>query len=161
MLFKKPLDFLKSFGDIAYTMKENMKIQFWFLGVATLLLMTGLLYAGAVLSDFRAEPGLNKVELKWVVTAENSLKGYRVMRGLTSNSFQRIGFVTAKGVSAGEQTYQFTDDSVFKSSGRSYYYKIQFVNLDGTVSNYEKIVTVSPQISSARQTWGSLKAMFR
>ena len=74
MLFKKSLDFLKSFGDIAYTMKENMKIQFWFLGVATLLLMTGLLYAGAVLSDFRAEPGLNKVELKWVCYGQGCIR---------------------------------------------------------------------------------------
>ncbi len=129
--------------------------------IAISFVLVALTFAGAVLSDFRAEPGLNKVELKWVVTAENGLKGYRVLRGLNPSSFQKIGFVTAKGISGGERTYSFTDKSVFKSSGRTYYYKIQFVNLDGTVNNYEKIISVSPQISSARQTWGSLKAMFR
>ena len=131
------------------------------LTVAVFSLLTALVFAGAVLSDFRAEPGLNKVDLKWVVSAESSLKGYRVLRGLNPSSFQKIGFVTAKGISGGARTYTYTENSVFKTSGRSYYYKIQFVNLDGTVNNYEKIITVSPQISSARQTWGSLKAMFR
>ena len=128
---------------------------------ALIFLFAASVYAGAVLTDFRAEPGLNKVNLKWVVSAETDLKGYRVLRGLDNNNFQKIGFVTAQGIPAGERTYVFTDDSVFKTSGRTYSYKIQFVNLDGTVSNYEKIITVSPQISSARQTWGSLKAMFR
>ena len=129
--------------------------------LAVMCLCVATVYSGAVLTDFRAEPGMNKVDLKWVVSAETGLKGYRVLRGLDASSYQRIGFVTAKGISGGERTYTFTDDSVFKTSGRSYYYKIQFVNLDGTVSNYEKTITVSPQISSARQTWGSLKAMFR
>ena len=120
-----------------------------------------LAQAGAVISDFRAEAGLNRVELKWVVTAESGIKGYRVLRCLDGAQFQKIGFVPAVGVTGREQTYRYTDGSVFKLNGRIYYYKLEFVHEDGSTAEYEKVVTISPQISSTRHTWGSLKAMFR
>jgi hypothetical protein len=129
--------------------------------ITLLFILTTLLMSGAVVSDFRAESGMNQVELKWVVTAEQNLKGYRIMRSMDGNTFQKIGFVAALGVTSNEQSYKFVDKSVFKSSSRTYHYKLQFVNMDGTENSYEKAVKVSPQISSARQTWGSLKAMFR
>lgn len=124
-------------------------------------LFSSILFAGAVISEFRADAGMNQVELKWVVTAEQGLKGYRILRSLDGSSFSKVGFVSAEGVTSGERTYKYVDKTVFKSLNRTFYYKIQFVNQDESASNYEKMVTVSPQISSARQTWGSLKAMFR
>ncbi len=125
------------------------------------LLLSSVLFGGAVISEFRAEAGMNQVELKWVVTAEQNLKGYRIMRSLDGTTFNKIGFVAAQGIASNERSYKFLDKSVFKSATRTFYYKIQFINMDETSSNYEKTITVSPQISSARQTWGSLKAMFR
>ena len=119
------------------------------------------LFAGAVVNDFRAETGLNQVEVKWTVTAESNLKGYRILRSTDDVDFKKIAFVEAEGVQSGERTYKYVDRSVFKSSDRVYYYKIQFVNLDETVTNYSQTVKVSPQISSSRRTWGSIKAMFR
>ncbi len=104
---------------------------------------------------------MNQVELKWVVTAEEGLKGYRILRSMDGTSFSKVDFVEAQGVMSNERTYKYVDKSVFKSSNRTFYYKIQFVNMDNSTTNFEKMVTVSPQISSARQTWGSLKAMFR
>lgn len=123
--------------------------------------VSSILFAGAVISEFRADAGMNQVELKWVVTAEQGIKGYRILRSLDGTYFSKVGFVAAQGITSGERTYKYVDKTVFKSSSRTFYYKIQFVNMDETASNYEKMVTVSPQISSARQTWGSLKAMFR
>ena len=132
-----------------------------FLLLAAPIVYCTICLAGAVISEFRAETATNQVTLKWVVTAEQGLKGYRILRSMDGTTYQKIGFVAAKGVASNEQSYTFIDKSVFKSSSRTYYYQIQFVNLDGSVDNYEKKLNVSPQISSARQTWGSLKAMFR
>ena len=119
------------------------------------------LFSGAVVNDFRAETGLNQVEIKWTVTAESNLKGYRVLRSTDDVDYRKITFVEAKGVQGGERTYKYIDRSVFKSSDRVYYYKIQFINLDETATDYSQTVKVSPQISSSRRTWGSIKAMFR
>lgn len=131
------------------------------IALSIILVYSTLVIAGAVISEFRGEAGINQVELKWVVTAERDLKGYDIMRSLDGATYHKIAFVAAEGVLGNEKTYKYLDKSVFKLSGRTYYYKIQFANTDGSVTLYEKTVTVSPQISSARQTWGSLKAMFR
>ena len=128
---------------------------------AVILFYSSIMLAGAVISEFRGESGMNQVELKWVVTAEQNLKGYDILRSMDGSTYHKIAFVAAEGVSGNEKTYKYIDKSVFKLSDRTYYYKIQFVNGDGSINNYDKIITVSPQISSARQTWGSLKAMFR
>ncbi|MBN1559262.1 hypothetical protein JW998_03385 [candidate division KSB1 bacterium] len=132
-----------------------------FILFAALITYVTVSFAGAVIIDFRAETATNQVILKWIVTAEQGLQGYRILRSMDGASFQKVGFVAALGVSSNERSYSFIDKSVFKSANRTYHYKIQLVNSDGSVDNFEKSVTVSPQISSARQTWGSLKAMFR
>ena len=126
---------------------------------ATVILATSL-FGGAVLSDFHAEPGVNQVVLKWIATAETDLKGYQVSRSFDGVSFEKIAFVEAKSNTSGEKTYSYIDKSVFKSAGRTYYYKLFFINTDDSSIEY-KMITVEPTISIARQTWGSIKAMFR
>lgn len=138
-----------------------MKMRHFILILLPVFFLISLGFSGAVLKDFRAEPGLNKVELKWIVTAETGLRGYRIQRSMDGTTYQKIGFTAAEGVDSGERTYRFVDKTVFKSDGRTFHYKIQFVNQDGSTSDYEKTVAVTPQISSTRHTWGSLKAMFR
>jgi hypothetical protein len=117
--------------------------------------------SGAIISDFQGEPGFNRVELKWIVSAENSLKGYQVMRSLDGNHFDSIANVAASKTESGEKTYHYNDTSVFKQTGRTFYYKLKIVNDDGSTLDYDKVLVISPQISAARQTWGSIKAMFR
>jgi hypothetical protein len=125
-------------------------------------LLTFLASAGSIISSFTAEPGFNRVELKWIVTAESNLKGYYVLRSLDDAGYEKISplIVAAKTEGGSEQTYQYLDASVFKQTGRTFYYKLQILNKDGSTSEYGHLV-VSPQISSARETWGSIKAMFR
>lgn len=118
--------------------------------------------AGSIITSFTGEPGYNRVELKWVVTAESGLKGYYVLRSLDDTSFDKVSTMIPAGKTdeSTEQTYHYVDTSVFKQTGRTFYYKLQIVNKDGSTSEYGHLV-ISPQISSARETWGSIKAMFR
>jgi len=138
-------------------MKKIIFTLFLLLG----FLSSSLLFAGAVISDFRGEAGFNRVELKWIAAAETNLKGYRIYRSLDGVTYENIAFVKAKTNESGEKTYTYIDKSVFKSTGRSYYYKLQFVDNDESTIDYEKVVVVEPKISAARHTWGSIKAMFR
>ncbi len=133
--------------------------------LTTLLLLAILLLlasAGSIITSFTAEPGLNRVELKWIATAESNLKGYYVLRSLDDAGYEKVSplIPAIKPESSSEQSYQYLDASVFKQTGRTFYYKLQILNKDGSTSEYGRLV-VSPQISSARETWGSIKAMFR
>lgn len=123
-----------------------------------------LVLGGTVVTEFRGEPGFNKVTLKWNSEAENSLKGFEVQRGLTDQDQDleknKIGFLDAKGTLQGKAEYVYEDNTVFKTAGRVYYYRLKIVDKDERFT-YSQVIMVSPTISSARQTWGSIKAMFR
>ena len=138
-----------------------MSRRFVFVALFLLVTMGQLLFAGAIVSSFQGEAGYNRVELKWIVTAENGLKGYQVLRSLDNRDYEAIATVTVKSDESGEKTYSYIDNSVFKGATHDFYYKLRFVNEDGSYSEYDKVLRLAPQISSARQTWGSIKAMFR
>lgn len=117
-------------------------------------------FAGAIVSEFRGEPGRNKVTLKWSSEAEINLRGFQIERGLDEKNFEKIDFADAQGKAIGKTEYTYEDNTVFKTNGRVYYYRLKIVDNDGS-STYSKIIDVNPTISSARATWGSIKAMFR
>lgn len=127
-----------------------------------LLIAAMALYAGAVIVDFRGEPGAGKVTLYWSTLSETNCKGFQIERSLNKSDFKKIGFVEGMGSSAGRRNYEYVDKTVFKSqTDRTFYYRIRVLNLDETESAYSEIVAVTPSISGARYTWGSIKAMFR
>ncbi len=118
----------------------------------------------AVIKEFRAEPGMNKVYLTWKVSLESEIKGYKVLRGFDPTQLGNLEFISATSnpIPLGDtKKYEFIDKSVFKSDGRSYYYQVAVINNQGEAVTTTEIREVSPQISSVRHTWGSIKAMFR
>lgn len=130
--------------------------------ILVLMLSSLVLYAGAVIVDFRGEPGSNKVKLRWSTLSELKCKGFQIDRSLDKVEFSEIGFVKAVGNSSTRQDYEFEDKTVFKTQvNRTFHYRLKIVNTDNTESIYSEIVSVTPSISGARYTWGSIKALFR
>lgn len=125
------------------------------------ILLAGVLFGGAVISRFEAEPGLNKVILRWTTAVESNLKGFELERGFDGKTFQFVAFVEAAGSSSTPRDYTYEDRTVFKSSGHVFYYRLKLIDFDGSFVYYDKVVSVTPQISNVRHTWGSIKAMFR
>ncbi|MFQ5823941.1 MAG: hypothetical protein ACE5JB_07795 [bacterium] len=128
-----------------------------------LLLGLNFLKAGAIIIDFHGEPGYNKVTLKWTTQNEINLKGFEVQRGFDNKNdkdFKAIGFVKTSIEKKDKKNYSFEDKSVFKQIERTFYYRLKILDNDGSFS-YSKQISVTPTISSVRQTWGSIKAMFR
>jgi hypothetical protein len=133
-------------------------------GILTLVGVAGslsLVFAGAVITGFKGEPGFNKVTLKWFAEGENNLKSFEIERGLSEQQFEKIGSVDAKGGPNEKKEYAYEDNTVFKTTGRIYYYRLKIVDKDGATTTYSQVISVVPTISNARQTWGSIKAMFR
>ncbi|MFQ5628207.1 MAG: hypothetical protein ACE5I1_05555 [bacterium] len=128
-----------------------------------LLLSATLVFAGLQVNKFTLEPGYNKVTVRWEVQGEANLRGYEIQRGLNERDFSKIGFVDYKQASGSINKYEYVDQTVFKQqsqTGRTYYYRLKITKKDGSFE-YSKVENVTPTISSARQTWGSIKAMFR
>ena len=126
-------------------------------------LSAGVMYAGGTITKFSLEPGYNKVIVRWEVQDESGVKGYEVQRGLNERDFSKIGYVQAKKPPQSPQKYEYVDKSVFKyanASSRTFYYRIKVQMLSGAF-HYSSVQNVTPTVSSARQTWGMIKAMFR
>ena len=125
-----------------------------------LLFGVNFILAGTIILDFRGEPSYNQVTLKWTSENEINLKGFEIERGFNEHDFKMIGFVKASDDQKQRKEYTYDDRSVFKASSREFYYRLKIVDLDNTVT-YSKHIKVAATVSSARLTWGSIKAMFR
>jgi len=123
----------------------------------------GLVYADGTITKLSLEPGYNKVTVRWEVQDESGVKAYEVQRGLSERDFSKLSSVNVKKPPRTPQKYEYVDKSVFKfanSSSRTFYYRIKVLKLDGSF-RYSQVQSVTPTVSSARQTWGMIKAMFR
>ncbi|NIR52035.1 hypothetical protein GWO43_25790 [candidate division KSB1 bacterium] len=110
--------------------------------------------------NFQGQPGYNQVKLKWTAQNEINLKGYEIERSFDNQNFKKIDFVEPSEEEKDKKEYSYEDKSVFKKNERTFYYRLKIVD-DDEKHSYSKVISVTPTISSARQTWGSIKAMFR
>ncbi|MFQ6618996.1 MAG: hypothetical protein ACE5QV_09950 [Fidelibacterota bacterium] len=130
--------------------------------IAAVLFVILLIYvftsAGASLSYFLGYPEDNKVILEWKTASEFNLKGFEIQRSTDRKQFFKLGFLEPKG---NGYVYKFVDSSVFvKTSDRVYSYRLKILNIDGSYL-YSETIDVVPRISSAKETWGSIKALFK
>lgn len=135
-------------------------VRRFFVAGFILALSASLVWAGAIVSEFRGEPARNKVTLKWTAEAEINLKAFEIERGLDERTFEKIATVEAKGNPTAKIDYSYEDNTVFKTTARVYYYRLKIIDRDESYT-YSNTIHVNPTISSARATWGSIKAMFR
>ena len=121
-------------------------------------------FGDAVIKEFRIDPGVNKVHLVWKMSVETNVKGYKIKRGFAQNQLVDLDYMeaTAGQIAFGDvKEYTYIDKSIFKNEGRNYYYQIVALDPQKKVIISSSVLQVSPQISSVRHTWGSIKAMFR
>ncbi|GAB4376787.1 MAG: hypothetical protein Kow0042_23500 [Calditrichia bacterium] len=114
------------------------------------------LMAGAVIVEWKAEPGQDEIILHWKTSQEENLQKFVVERSLDNRNFLDIGEVEARG--PGYQ-YKFVDDNLGKFKSL-YYYRLRIVNKDGSFQHNDSLPVI-PNISSMTRTWGSIKALFR
>ncbi len=139
--------------------KRGLYLQLGLLAIAG----GNMLFAGAIIVHFDAQPGFNQVTLKWTTENEINLKGFEIERSFdnsSDNNFKLVEFVKASEELKNRKEYTYEDKSVFKQFDRTFYYRLKVVDKDNSFT-YSKVISVIPTISSARQTWGSIKAMFR
>lgn len=141
-----------------------MKQKITFLSSLILILISSslLLYGSAVIINFNGTSGNNKVTLQWSTLSEKDCEGFEIERSLNKTDFKKIGFVKGAGNSSEQKDYKYVDKTVYKTEiNRTFYYRLKIINKSGPESIHSEIVSVSPSISGARYTWGSIKALFR
>ncbi len=90
------------------------------------------------LTDFRAEPIHDRVELTWATAWERSSRDFIVQRSSDLKEFGDIGRVNAAGETDGTKKYSFTDDKPLLGAS---YYRLRMVDQDGFYE-YSKVQDV-------------------
>lgn len=129
-----------------------------FLVVVSLVLITSIA-VGVIIKDRPvAYSNGSDIILQWATVDESSVQRFEVLRRAgTAGDFVSIALVDKKGDNS---AYVYEDRSVFKIESGIYQYKIRVIT-GQTPAPETEIVTVSHVSSTARRTWGSIKAMFR
>jgi hypothetical protein len=145
------LDF-KEFGKYIFVMNFYSKITLF------AVFMFSTLLAGALLQYFTGKTEGDNVRLEWQTTTETNLQKFVIQRKTPQSSYADIVNIAPKG---NNSYYTYLDESVYKSNGDNIYiYRLKILDNDGQAS-YSNEVSVSPNISGIKRTWGSIKAMFR
>lgn len=139
-------------------MKKPLKIT----SIACLLVvfLAGLVYAASELQFFTAKNESDSILLEWKTGSEENLARFEVERSASEpNNFVSVGSVTAIGSNS---YYYFRDETSNMQTPRApiYYYRLKLVDGSGNYI-YSQTITVTHVISSVRDTWGSIKAIFR
>mgnify|MGYP001045521681 CR=1 FL=1 len=119
-----------------------------------------LLYSSVRISEFHARRERNYILLEWATEFESNLLKFEIERSPDRIHWIKIGEVSAIGESNQVRFYTFKDQTLLKGNVASLSYRLNLVYKNGTSELYDVIVSVEG-ISGIRQTWGSIKAMFR
>lgn len=116
------------------------------------------IFGGAFLDYFHARSEGENVVLEWKTQEEKNLKDFVIERKNPEGTYVEIATVEAKGSNS---YYKYTDESAYKANDLVFIYRLKITDKVTSNKSYSNEVSVSPNISGVRRTWGSIKAMFR
>ncbi|MBU2492726.1 MAG: hypothetical protein KJ571_08900 [Bacteroidetes bacterium] len=119
--------------------------------------LTAMLSAGAFLNYFNTRSDNGNVVISWQTGAEDNVVYFIVQRKPASGSFIDLAKIAAKG---NNSTYEYVDESAYKANDQVYVYQLKIVDDDNTFS-FSGVSHVAHSVSGIKQTWGSIKALFR
>ncbi len=138
-------------------MKKPLKIT----SIACLLIMlvAGVVYAATELQYFTGKNESDSILLEWKTGTEDNLNRFEIERSASEpNNYVNIGSIMAIGSNS---YYYYRDNtSAHNNPAPVYYYRLKIVDNNGNYV-YSQTITVTHVISSVRDTWGSIKAIFR
>jgi lipopolysaccharide export LptBFGC system permease protein LptF len=130
-----------------------------YLSIKILLILTlvSVAFAGAYLDYFQAKSEGDNVQVEWKTGDETNVNHFSIQRKTPQTSYVEIATVQAKG---NNSFYSFIDQSIYKTQDVIFVYQLKIVDNNAQTS-FSSEVSVSPNISGVKRTWGSIKAMFR
>jgi hypothetical protein len=135
-----------------------MKLGYkYFIATAILLLgLTGMVLAqsNSIITIKVSKLTEGTIRVDWTINSESGVDHYEVWRTSGSVSFCRI---VQHGI------FYFNDTDLYKTEDQYFSYQVKAIgSLDGTVQGQSEIRGISfITNSTAKRTWGSIKAMFR
>jgi trimeric autotransporter adhesin len=113
---------------------------FYFSGSSSILPIDGLKFTAKLQNDLSAK-------LIWETDSEAQTIGFDLERSINATSFTKIGFVAGAGQSNTILNYNYSDLNAAKQESPIIYYRLKWLNLDGTFK-YSSIAKVDMPIAT-------------
>ncbi len=84
--------------------------------------------------DFTVSPRGGDALLEWATAQENQAAHYEIERSVNGRLFQQIGQQAANGTTTQISQYQFLDPQITRLAGKTFFYRIRQVDLEGESS---------------------------
>mgnify|MGYP003588854700 CR=1 FL=1 len=128
----------------------------------TLLLIVfsaGLLFAGLTMQYFTAKSNQDGILLEWKTGDEGGVCTFDIERSAGNlNNFIYINTIHSTG---NNSYYSYQDNNLSSNPSQSiYYYRLKCIMPDGSYT-YSGVISVVISVSGIKDTWGSIKAIFR
>ncbi len=123
-------------------------------------LITFPLFAGQIRDgSLSAYSNGTNITIRWVSEDETGVARFEIERKAGLNG--QFILLTAIALKGNNSSYEYVDDSAFRTTETLYQYQVKVVFSGGAAPVYYGPITVRHDVSSVRRTWGSIKAMFR
>lgn len=100
---------------------------------------------GVFIGNFRAAQADEGVRLSWLTASEVDMVGFNLLRSEDAGEFSQVNKELLPAQKAGSQngdSYAYTDPDV--NAGKTYYYKLQVIKLDGTTQEFGPAQAAAP-----------------
>jgi len=123
------------------------------------LIIAGVAFGSLTFEYFTAKTISDGILVEWKTGDEGGTIKYEIERSAANpNNFMLIKTIGSNG---NNSYYSYTDTGVdFVKSGSVYYYRLKCINNSGSYT-YTNTITVVHTVSGIKNTWGSIKAIFR
>ena len=123
------------------------------------MIFTALSFAQVKIDYFRVFSDANgSIKIEWKTSQENNVKEFDLQRKTNETDWAPLNNYAI--LPHGPGVYDYTDDYASKRTSTTFSYRLIVHFNDGTTTS----ITSSPinqNVSGFKQTWGSIKAMFR
>ncbi len=141
---------------------ENLNMQHimkhWIATFVLTVAFASSVWAGVEILSLSVYALGDHARLEWRTGQELSFEKFVVERSPDGVNYLPVGQIDASGSFS---EYAFTDDSPLDVERElTFFYRLKLLNNDGTYG-FSEAIEVSLNFSAVRQTWGSIKAMFR
>jgi hypothetical protein len=130
--------------------------QKYFLLVGLILIVSGMMFAqnSPTMNVGVKQENDGTMKISWSIGSEDGIDHYAIFRSAgNTGQFSHIGDVP-------RGTWSFSDNDLFKTSGKYFHYKVIALRADATIVCQSE-VGASYSTGIGKRTWGSIKAMFR
>lgn len=126
----------------------------------SILVVTGIVYAGVTLQYFTAKSHDEGILVEWKTMEESNAVKFELER--SAESSENFIYVATISASGNNSYYSYQDNSVDVLNGNSslYRYRLKCFHSNGD-QTYTQSISVIHAVSGIRSTWGSIKAIFR